>query len=62
MTGASHDEISTLIERSSLGAPGARKLRARTTSQQRSQIIRRAAGRASADPPRSSAGFPRGCD
>ena len=51
MTKHHQEPITRLIDRSSLGAPTARKLRARTTSRQRDQIVRRASTR--------SAGFPR---
>ena len=49
MTQHHQEPITRLIGRSSLGAPAARKLRARTTSQQRNQIIRKASA--------NSAGF-----
>ena len=50
MTERRQEPITRLIDRSSLGAPAARKLRARTTSQQRNQIMSKASAR--------SAGFP----
>ncbi len=40
------ESISRTIGRSSLGAPAVRKLRARTSVQQRSQILRKAASKA----------------
>ena len=43
------EPITTIIDRSSLGSPAARKLRARTTSKQRSQIVRKASARTARD-------------
>ena len=60
MTKQRQDEISALIERSSLGAPGARKLRARTTLQRRSQIIEKAATRSTVGHQRTMRGIPGG--
>lgn len=57
MTEARQDEIVTLIQRSSLGTPAAEKLRARTTSEERRQILLKAAARASARQRRLGAGF-----
>ena len=43
------EPITKIIDRSSLGSPAARKLRARTTVHQRSQILRKASVRATRD-------------
>lgn len=45
-----YEAVGKLIARSSLGSPAARKLRARTTTSQRSQILRKAASRQARDP------------
>jgi len=45
-----NETVGKLIARSSLGSPVARKLRARTTTSQRSQILRKAASRQARDP------------
>ncbi len=45
-----HEAVGRLIARSSLGSPAARKLRARTSAAQRSQILRKAASRQARDP------------
>ena len=39
------EPIARLIDRSSLGSPPVRKLRARTTTQQRNHIVRKASAR-----------------
>lgn len=57
MTTQRQNEITALIERSSLGAPGARKLRARTTPQRRSQIIEKAATRSAVSRQRTMRGI-----
>ena len=43
------EAITKTIDRSSLGAPAVRKLRARTTVHQRSQILRKASARTARD-------------
>jgi hypothetical protein len=45
-----NEAVGKLIARSSLGSPAARKLRARTSTSQRSQILRKAASRQTRDP------------
>lgn len=45
----SQEPIRTIIDRSSLGSPAARKLRARTTATDRSRIIRKAIARTARD-------------
>jgi hypothetical protein len=45
-----NETVGRLISRSSLGSPAARKLRARTSTAQRSQILRKAASRQARDP------------
>lgn len=44
-----HEPVGRLIARSSLGSPAARKLRARTSAPQRSQILGKAAARQTRD-------------
>lgn len=45
MTHHRQEPITTVIARSSLGAPAVRKLRARTTSEQRSVIVHKVSSR-----------------
>ena len=45
-----NEAVGRLIARSSLGSPAARKLRARTSTAQRGQILRKAASRQARDP------------
>jgi hypothetical protein len=44
------EAVGRLIARSSLGSPAARKLRAKTSTSQRSQILSKAAARQARDP------------
>lgn len=44
-----NEAVCRMIARSSLGSPAARKLRARTSTTQRSQILRKAATRQARD-------------
>lgn len=45
-----NEAVGRMIARSSLGSPAVRKLRARTSTAQRSQILRKAATRQARDP------------
>ncbi len=45
-----NEAVGRLIARLSLGSPAARKLRARTSTARRSQILRKAASRQARDP------------
>lgn len=48
------ESVAKLIGRSSLGSPAVRKLRSRTSTSQRSQILHKAATRQARDPQRGT--------